>query len=107
MPIFKWIRDLFGIRKDLIEVKKTKLEIKKLKDEQREPDVIEKADFEDIKKYDPKTQELEEKIVAKEKVKLQFMIPRKARSKRRLLLPILMVIFLILLFLFLKLKVFP
>ena len=104
MPIFKWIRDLFGIRKDLIEVKKTKLEIKKLKDEQREPDVIEKADFEDIKKYDPKTQELEGKIGVKEK--LQFMFPMEARRKRRLLLPILMVIFLILLILFLTLKVF-
>ncbi len=105
MPIFKWIRDLFGIRKDLIEVKKTKLEIKKLKDEQREPDIIEKADIGDIKKYDPKTQELEEKIVVKQK--LQFMFPREARPKRRLLLPILMVIFLILLTLFLILKVFP
>lgn len=105
MPIFKWIRDLFGIRKDLIEAKKAKLQIKKLKDEQREPDVIEKADFKDIKKYDPKTQELEEKIVVREK--LQFMIPRKALPKRRLLLPILIVIFLILLFSFLKLKVFP
>ncbi len=106
MPIFKWIRDLFGIRKDLIEVKKTKLEIKQLKDEQREPDIIEKADIEDIKRYDPKMKELKKKIIVREKI--QCMSSLEARPKRRLLLPILIVIFLILLFLFLTLnKVFP
>lgn len=103
MPIFKWIRDLFGIRKDLIEVKKTKLEIKQLKDEQREPNIIEKADIEDIKKYDPKLQALLS-IINVCKARTSNLM--KARRKRRLLLPILMVIFLILLILFLILKVF-
>jgi hypothetical protein len=61
MPVFGWIRDLFGIRKDMYETKKTRLEIEKIEDEKRDK-FITPASLEDVKKYDPKTRNLLEKI---------------------------------------------
>lgn len=54
MPISTWIRDIFGIRKDLIDTKKSKLEVKKLEEEDRARNLITPATMDDIKKYDPK-----------------------------------------------------
>jgi hypothetical protein len=63
MSIFSLIRDILGIRKDHIETKKAKLEVKKLEEETRNREsIIQKADIEDVKKYDPKTKELLETI---------------------------------------------
>ena|SRR5258706_8382995 len=63
MPFTTWIRDLFGIRKDVIDAKKAKLEITKLEDEEGERrGLIELATLDDVKKYDPKTRSLIEKI---------------------------------------------
>jgi hypothetical protein len=61
MPLFGWIRDLFGIQKDMYETKKTRLEIEKIEDEKRDK-LITPASLEDVKKYDPKTRNLLEKI---------------------------------------------
>lgn len=61
MPIFSWIRDLFGIQKDMYETKKTRLEIDDIERKERER-LITPATVEDVKKYDPKTQHLIAKI---------------------------------------------
>jgi hypothetical protein len=53
-PLFRWIRDLLGIRKDIIDTKKSKLEIQKLQDEELSRNLITRATISDIEKYDPK-----------------------------------------------------
>jgi hypothetical protein len=58
MPISTWIRDLFGIRKDAVDTKKAKLEITKLEAEERQRELITPASLNDVKKYDPKYEEL-------------------------------------------------
>src|SRR4051794_26355075 len=61
MPLFGWIRDLFGIQKDMYETKKTRLEIEKIEDEKREK-LITPATLDDVKKYDSKVKRLLESI---------------------------------------------
>ena len=62
MPIPTWIRDALGIRKDIVDTKKAKLEITKLEDEESERrGLIDLATLDDVKKYDPKVRELEQK----------------------------------------------
>lgn len=63
MPIFSWIRDLFGIQKDMYETKKTRLEIEKIEGEKREK-LITPATFADVKKYDINFQKLIRRIEA-------------------------------------------
>jgi hypothetical protein len=55
---FGWIRDLLSIRKDIIDTKKSKLEVRKLEAEERERNLITRATFEDVKRYDPKVRQL-------------------------------------------------
>lgn len=62
MPIFGWIRDALGLHKDIIDSKKAKLEVHKLEDEKRERDILTRATFEDIERYDPKIQLLKKQI---------------------------------------------
>ena len=101
MSIFKWIRDLFGIRKDIIETKKTKLEIKRLQDEQR---IIKPATFEEIKRIDLKTEKLLGQI---KNIPRQVM--NKAKDKRMRISSIILYLILIFLFalaIYLGLKIF-
>ena len=72
-----WISDLFGIKKDIAETKKAKLETEKLKKELSD---IQIANLEQIKEYDPTTEEIERKI-----------------KKRKLILHISLFIFILLL----------
>lgn len=58
MPISTWIRDVLGIRKDIVDTKKTELEIEKLRDERRARSLITPATLDDVKKYDPKREDL-------------------------------------------------
>lgn len=67
MPLFGWIRDLFGIQKDMYETKKTRLEIERLERVERlEQEVrdalITRATVDDVKKYDPKITRIESNI---------------------------------------------
>jgi len=60
MSLLSAIRDFFVIKKDLVETKKAKLEIQQLPVEaQDRKSIIEKASFDNMKKYDVKAQKLE------------------------------------------------
>jgi len=85
MSIVSFIRNPLGIRKDYIETKKAKLEVKKLEEESRS---IEKADLEDVKKYDPKVQKLVRKIE-------EFAEISKSVNTIRLLVPIAILAFIV------------
>jgi hypothetical protein len=61
MPIFGWIRDLFGIQKDMYDTKKTRLEINQLEDVEREK-LITPVTLDDVKRYDPKISQIETNI---------------------------------------------
>lgn len=58
IPLIDWIRGLFGIRKDIVDSKKSQLEIQKLKDEELSRNLITRASLDDVKKYDPKYQQI-------------------------------------------------
>lgn len=63
MSVFRWVRDILGIGKDRVEKKKARLEIERLKKEAGEKDrIVESAMFGDVKKYDPKTKKIIDKI---------------------------------------------
>jgi hypothetical protein len=60
MGFISAIRDLLGIGKDRIETKKLLRELEEL---EKSASLIQRASFEDVKKYDPKFKELEDTIV--------------------------------------------
>lgn len=74
MPIFGWIRDIFGIQKDMYETKKIRLEINKLEDAEREK-LITPATMDDVRRYDPKIRRIELKI-RRRKLKMESRPPR-------------------------------
>jgi hypothetical protein len=61
MPIFGWIRDLFGIQKDMYDTKKTRLEINELEGAEREK-LITPATLDDVRKYDPKYRAIKRRV---------------------------------------------
>ena len=66
MRIFSTTRNILRTRKDRIETKKAKLEAEKLeKKVKARKSLIELADFDDVKKYDPKTRHLHRSIIFK------------------------------------------
>ena len=77
-----WIRDLFGIRKDIAETKKAMFETEKLEKELEEKEsLIEKATFEQIEKYDIKTERLK-KIIEDTRISSPILDMTKAESKK-------------------------
>lgn len=70
-----WLRGLLGIRKDLVDTKKAKLEVKKLQHEEKARNSpIALATFEDVKKYDPKYEEIERRVRLDDE-HIKFMYP--------------------------------
>jgi hypothetical protein len=82
MPLISWltwianhiglgsVKNITGVRKDLVDTKKAKLEINKLEDEaEKRESVITPASFEDVKNYDPKYKQIQDKalVITEEK----------------------------------------
>lgn len=94
MPIFGWIRDALGLHKDIIDSKKSTLEVEKLKDEKMERQILTRATLADVRKYDRKTQVLEERIrqsegsnsVDRSKDKEELRILSQRGRRRRIIL---------------------
>jgi len=58
------IKNVTGVRKDLVDTKKAKLEIEKLEDEaERRDALVVPATFEDVKTFDPKFKEINQKAL--------------------------------------------
>jgi hypothetical protein len=108
MPIFGWIRDLFGIQKDMYDTKRTRLEIKKLEEEkEKQAQLISLATLDDVKIYDLKYKALKaaidrelnnQRILKTEEEILRLRLWYKELRKRRIKRIILIMIILSLIF---------
>jgi hypothetical protein len=68
------IKNVTGVRKDLVDTKKAKLEIDKLEDEAEKRDsLITPATFEDVKNYDPKYKQINEKLFAIDQIERKLL----------------------------------